>query len=299
MNKRGYFYLALSILAFSTIEIASKPIVNDFHPLQISFLRFFVGAVTLLLFTLNHMSKNKIKLNFRDLFLLSLLGILSVPISMTFFQISLLYTKASILAVIISSNALFVAPFSYFILKEKIEKPVIISLILGIIGMVIIAYPSSSIGSNDFVGMLFGIAASVTFALFTVLGKSMSKKYGGLILNNLVFLSGSLIMVPYMLYAKIPIFSGITSSNIFNILYLSFVVTVAGYIFLFKGLSLLPANKGSLVFFVKPPLAGLLAYFILGESFSISLIIGTLFIMSGMMFIVMKKTKPDTNRIVA
>lgn len=299
MNKKGYFYLGLSIFAFSTIEIVSKSIVNDFHPLQMNFLRFFIGSLCLLPFTVKHIMNSKVKLSIKDMIILTLLGILAVPVSMTLFQISILYTKASILAVLISSNAIFVAPFSYFILKEKIDKSILVSLVLGIAGMAIIANPSSSMGSKDLIGILFGIAASVTFALFTVLGKRTSSRLGGLLMNNFVFLSGSMLMLPYMLYSRIPIFSGINSSNILQLLYLGLVVTVGGYIFLFKGIALLPANKGSLVFFVKPVLAGILAYITLDETITPSLALGTVCILAGMLFVITRKSTVNKKKAAA
>ena len=227
----------------------------------------------------------------KDIVLLVLLGIIAVPISMSLFQLSISYTKASIIAVMISSNALFVAPFAHLILKEDIDASIIAGLIFGIIGMVIIAFPSSKMSYNDFIGILYGIGSSVTFALFSVLGKKTSAKFGGVVVNGIVFLSGSIIMVPILLILNIPLFSGINSSNIVSLMYLGLIVTAFAYIFMFKGLSYLPANRGSLVFFIKPVLAGALAYIMLKEVFSTQLIIGTLFILVGIFTTVFLKDK--------
>lgn len=291
MNKKGYFYLCISILLFSTLETASKFIVNDFNPIQLNFLRFFIGGIVLLPFTLFEMKKKHISLSVKDVVILISLGILAVPISMSFFQLSLLHINASVLAVIISANPVFVAPFSFFILKEHIDKAVGASLVLGILGIAVIAAPSLSMGNGIFPGIMLGIAASVTFALFSVLGKILNARLGGLVLNGFVFLSGSIVMLPFMILSKIPVFSGITFSNIPYLLYLGIVVTTLGYIFLFKGLALLPANRGSLVFFIKPFLAGSLAYLILKENISIYLIMGTVLILGGILTTIMNSGK--------
>lgn len=291
MNKKGYIYLGAAVLAFSTMEIASKFIVEDFHPLQMNFLRFLIGGLFLLPFTVNEIKKRNMKLSIKDILLLILLGICGVPISMSLMQISIAYTKASTIAVIISSNALFVAPLSYIFLKEKIDKPIMIGLVLGILGMIVIAFPSSAMAPSEFVGIMYGAAASLTFALFTVLGKKMVSRFGGLIVNNMVFLSGSIIMIPILLFSGIPLFDGISSSNIGYLLYLGIIVSAAAYLFMFKGLSTLPANRGSLVFFIKPVLAGILAHLLLHESFSLKMTAGTLFIMAGIFAIVFIKEK--------
>ena len=299
MSKKGYLYLGVSILAFSTLEIFSKFIVKDFHPLQMNFLRFFFGGIILLPFALNDIKKRNIKLSKKDLLALMGLGILAVPVSMSFFQLSLLYINASVVAVFLSSNAIFVTPLSFFILKEKADKSILISLLLGIVGIAIIASPSLTIGSEGLMGIVYGIAAPVTFALFTVLGKAIQPKVGGIILNDLVFLSGSIIMIPMLFFTKIPVFSGINQSNIFPLLYLIIVVTVIGYMLMFKGLSLIPANKGMLLFFIKPFLAGALAFLLLGEKIPITLIIGTFFIFSGILLIVFLGSKKTVKEVEA
>lgn len=289
MNKKGYIYLGIAVLSFSTLEIATKFIVNDFHPLQLNFLRFFIGSSVLIPFAIRDLVKKNIKLTFADVLKMLLLGILAVPISMSLFQVALVYTKASTLAVLISSNAIFVAPFSYFILHEKIDRPIIISLILGIAGMLVIINPSSTMDAKNLTGILLAIAASITFALFSVLGKKIAEKTGSIILNCFVFLSGSMLMLPILLIMKIPIVAGLNYSNIFFVLYIGLIVSALAYICMFKGLSLLPASIGSLVFFAKPIIAGFLAYLLLGEKFTFSLTLGTLFILAGIMFIIVSK----------
>jgi drug/metabolite transporter (DMT)-like permease len=298
MSKKGYIYLGIAILAFSTLEIVTKFIVNDFNPLQLNFLRFFIGSVALIPFTIRDLKTKNLKLTFNDIFKMLCLGILAVPVSMSLFQIALVYIPASTLAVLISSNAIFVAPFSYFILHEKIDKSTIISLVLGIAGMLVIISQSSAMGIKNFIGIILAIAASVTFALFSVLGKKISSKTGSIILNCFVFLSGSLFMFPMLLLMKIPILKGLHSSNILYVLYLGLFVSALAYICMFKGLSYLPANKGSLVFFAKPIIAGALAYLLLGEKFTFSLILGTLLILTGIMFTIVSKNN-DSNRKAA
>ncbi len=41
--KKGYMYIALTTLIFSTMEIALKLVSDDFNPIQLTFTRFFIG----------------------------------------------------------------------------------------------------------------------------------------------------------------------------------------------------------------------------------------------------------------
>lgn len=299
MDKRGYLLVGISVLIFSTLEIVSKFIVSDFNPLQMNFLRFLIGGIILFPFAIYDIRKRSIKLSKKDIFILIGLGILAVPVSMSFFQLSLQYINASVVAVFLSTNSIFVTPLSYFILKEKADKSMLISLVLGFIGIAIITSPSFTIGSKEIVGIIYGIAAPITFALFSVLGKAILPRVGGIILNDFVFISGSVFMLPMLFLMKIPIFTGISSSNIFHLLYLGIVVTAIGYILMFKGLAVIPANKGTLLFMIKPFLAGTLAYLFLYESIPSTLIIGTLFILGSILLIVVTGNKTIIKEVEA
>ena len=52
MNK-GYIYILITAFAFSTMEIVGKMISNQLNPLQMTFLRFFIGGLILLPFALS------------------------------------------------------------------------------------------------------------------------------------------------------------------------------------------------------------------------------------------------------
>ena len=67
------------------------------------------------------------------------------------------------------------------------------------------------------------------------------------------------------MFANMPFFSGYTSHNILNFLYICVFVTAGGYACYFMGMEATSAMQGSLVFFFKPVLAPILAMIVLGE----------------------------------
>jgi len=77
-KRCGYIYLFLSMLIFSTMEVSGKFISNDLHPLQINYLRFLLGGLTLLPFTVSHINTSGIKLPAKDIWAMVCLGILLV-----------------------------------------------------------------------------------------------------------------------------------------------------------------------------------------------------------------------------
>ena len=67
------------------------------------------------------------------------------------------------------------------------------------------------------------------------------------------------------MFAAMPFFSGYTTANILNVLYICVFITAGGYACYFMGMEATSAMQGSLVFFLKPVLAPILAMLLLGE----------------------------------
>ena len=56
-RKRGYLYILLAAMIFSTTEVALKGLGGVFAPMQITCLRFLIGGLLLVPFALRSMKK--------------------------------------------------------------------------------------------------------------------------------------------------------------------------------------------------------------------------------------------------
>jgi len=279
----GFVYLLITIIIFSTYEVVSKTIVGRVDPFQINFIRFLIGGLILFVFLL---FKRDIYISRKDLLSVALLGVISVAISMNLMQLSLSVegATASTAAVIFSSNPIFVTFFSALIEKEKIKLSRIIGLSVGILGIFTVFADKLQINLSNIVSPLLTLAAAITFALYTVIGRKASTKIGSLKMNTYSFIMGSIILVPFLILFKIPIIK-FDYSAIPQVMYLSIFVTGIAYFTYFMGLSTVGASKGSLVFFVKPVMASIIAIIFLNEKVSMNLIIGMLLTIAGIFIV--------------
>ncbi|SHF13335.1 DMT family transporter [Clostridium fallax] len=313
--KKGYLYIILSTFIFSTMEIAGKIANNGLNPFQLNFLRFLIGGLILLLPTIKVIKEKNIKLTKKDLGYFTITGLLGVVISMSLFQLAIVYTKSSTVAVLFSTNPIFTIPFAYFILKENLNKSTIAAIVISLIGIGCILNPFGiKMNRADLIGIILAILAAITFSLYSVLVKMKSEKFGSIVINCLSFLFGDFIMLILMLLSRlpifnirvgtklnsmiynIPIFKGITSSNILILLYLGIVVTGLGYLLYFLAMDQTSVVMASLVFFVKPALAPILALLILQESIPLNTIFGILFILLGS-FVMLKHKKQKSKAL--
>ena len=278
-NKLGYLYILITIILFSTYEVVSKTLVNRINPFQVNFLRFFIGGIVLFFVILG---KGDISIKTKDLGKVAIIGIINVVFSMNLLQLSLTMpdAKASIAAVIFSSNPIFVTIFAALIDRERVKLYKIIGLMFGVIGVVLIALNGSKFDLYNMKSPLLALMSAVLYGLYTVLGGKVSSKIGSLKMNSYSFLLGSLALLPFLIFLKVPVINFDYSAT-FQILYLSLFVTGIAYLTYFLGITLTGASKGSLVFFLKPVLASIFSVIILGERITSNFVFGTIIIIFG------------------
>ena len=289
--KKGYMYIILTAFAFSTMETIGKLASSQVNPFQLTFLRFFIGSLLLLPFALKDLKQKNIKLNIKDFLFFALTGILGIVISMSCFQLALLYTKASTVAIIFSTNAIFTVPLAYFILKEPLHKSITFSLVLSLLGILCFVAPNAF--GVDLIGILLIILSAITFSLYSVICKTRVNKYGPLSLNCFSFLCGDLMLLICILPFDIPILRGINFSNMFYILYLGIFVTGLGYLFYFLAIKETSAITASIAFLIKPALAPILSLIILGEVINWNTLLGIMCILIAAYFM-LYSNKKDT-----
>jgi drug/metabolite transporter (DMT)-like permease len=283
LKLKSHLYSLIAIGIWSSLELAGKLLGEGISPFAITAWRFLIGGACLAPFAVRGWTRNKIKLSVSSILKLGLLGILNVVISMLLLQWAIYYGKASLVAVIVSMNPLFVSLFAMVLLKEKLSRFQVYSLFVGLIGLIIIILGEKQLYQHSFnhlpLGIVFAILAAITFALYTVLTKWAVSQYGNLITNSASFLIGGIVLSGINLTIGKSMSFAMTWHNISLILYLGVIITGLAYILYFEAMKQLSAARASFYFFLKPALATLLAKFFLGEQLSAMQISGIVLIM--------------------
>jgi len=287
----------LTTIFFSSMEIALKIFSNDYNPIQMSLLRFVIGSLILLPLAIKGLKKRKVSLDKADFKFFALTGFICIVVSMSLFQIAILYSPASTVAVLLSCNTVFVIIFAHVMLREMIYRHHLLSVVISMIGIVVIANPMNI--TRSFTGVILTLLAAVTFALYGVVGRTRSFRYGGIAFTCFSFIFGSLELLVLILLthipaiavflgnlglnvlANIPIIPPLELNSLLGLAYVGIFVTGLGYTFYFRAMEETSAITASLVFYIKPVLAPILALLILGEPISFSKAIGIVLILTG------------------
>lgn len=169
-NVKGALFIITSMLIFgfngTFIRILNVPIIF------LIFFNFLFSGVILFIY---QFFKDKSKLIIKNhLWLLILLAIVNLGNNGFYFQ-AIIKTTISNAAFTHYTAPIFVAILAPYLLKEKLEKFTIPAILLSSLGMILILYNNFSLSSNDFIGIMFGTASGIMYALVIILIKHLSK----------------------------------------------------------------------------------------------------------------------------
>ncbi|MEA4853921.1 MAG: DMT family transporter [Christensenella sp.] len=295
--KKGFIFIALATVLFSTMEIALKRIAGDFNPVQLTATRFLIGGIFLIPFAVAMLKKRGVHISGKDIGFFAVLGLVGIAASMMLYQMAILNEKASVVAAVFSCNPAFVMLFAAIFLREKIHKNNAAAIILEIAGIAIMVNPFQLQGNSY--GILFTLLSLILFALYSVFGKRKCAKYGGATVTCFSFLFGAAELLVFILlghiggvasflqanhleiFANVPLFTGYSAANIGYFLYISIGITGLGFASYFMAMEYTSASTTSVVFFFKPVLATVLAALFLQEMIPVSMVVGIAVMLAG------------------
>ena len=286
----GYLYIVLCAIIFSTMEVMLKTVSGVFQPMQITDIRFLVGGILLIPFALRSLRQKGARFSAADIPYFAFTGFLCVAFSMVLYQMAITYTKASVVAVIFSCNPIFVALLAYLILHEEIHANHILALVLEAVAIVAIVNPFHT--QLNMTGVILSILAALMFSFYSVIGKKRAPKYGGIAVTCFSFLFGSVELLCILLlgrtaavggffasigltiFVDVPLFSGIPASALPALLYICAINSAAGFVCHMMAMEKASAREASLVFFLKPILAPIIALIFIHEEIPLNMILG-------------------------
>lgn len=278
----GLLYAIITAIIFATFEPASKLIAADFSPFAICGIRFLLGGLMFLPYSLYEIKKQKIRLCFGDHVKMVGLGILFICVSMTLLQYSIkLSSSPALIAIIFSANSLITIVISAFVLKESFTAKKISALAVCVIGFLICSW-DSLMSKGEISAVLLATLSAFIFSIYTILNKKMLKKASGNILIGFSFVYGSIILLlaNWILGGSIITTDAITTKSIVMLFYIGLVVTGLGYWAYFGALKH-SATMASLSYLIKPALSPFVALLLNGVDVSVSIILGLVLVLAG------------------
>jgi len=279
MIKNGMLFAIITALCFATHEPASKLLDGEINPYAITAIRFLIGGLVLLPFSIHEIFKKKIKLTVKDFGIMTGLGILFICISMVLLQVAVaIADSAAIVAIIFSSNSIITIAMSAIFLKVKLTRGKIVGIVLCVIGVLVAA---DITGGTNLLSVAFAVLSALTFSTYTILCKKYMTKISGVIQSGISFIIGSVILLVVLLICNIEVSVSLSSANLWNMLYIAVVVTGIGYWAYFGAIKNGGPQTAALAFLIKPILTPFAAFAINGEVFKSNVFVAVVFVVIG------------------
>lgn len=165
-----------------------------------------------------------------------------------------------------------------FLFKEKLTMKQIICFIMSTVGLVLIIGIGDVHGDSNIIGILFGLGAAVFYATVILLNKFI-KKVEGIHRTFLQFIAAIITLTPYVLCTSGIALGSLNNIGWINLLIVGLVHTGITYCMYFSSLKELPGQKVAILSYIDPLVAVLISVTVLGETMTISQVIGGMLIL--------------------
>lgn len=195
---KGAVFIIAAMAVFGFMGIFIRFLNLPAH--VIVFFSFFFTGIILFVFFL--IKDRKILFVKKYLLILALMGLFNILNNVFYFQ-AFANTTISNAVLTHYTAPIFVALLAPIILKEKIEKVTIKALFFSVIGVMLISYSGNfSFYAGEFIGILYGIASGLMYALVIITAKHISKFISIFSINIYQSFFGAMILLPFVAVTK-------------------------------------------------------------------------------------------------
>mgnify|MGYP000631002083 CR=1 FL=1 len=279
-----YLKLLLTAFFWGGTFVAGRMIAGRISPSAVAFLRFAVAS--LVLFMLTWKIEGRLpSVRRRQVFPLFLLGMTGIFSYNLFFFKGLELISAGRAALIIALNPIFITICSGLFFRERLTLLKITGILVSVAGAIIVisrgslgAILTEGIGWGEF----YIFCCVLSWVTFSLIGKTILSGVTPLVSVTYSSAIGAVaLFVPAYLDGMTAHWGGYTAVVWINIFYLGIFGTVVGFIWYYEGIKAIGPTKASLFINFVPISAIVLAFFILGEPVTRSLLFGGLLVSSG------------------
>ena len=279
----AYFFVLLAVLFWAPNSAISKVLVADLDSIQILFFTSLFATLSLFFFVLIQKKLPIVKsYTLKDYWNFALLGFVGIFLVYLLLLTSIALLPAQETLVLFYLFPIPIIPLGVLFLKEKFSLKKILASIISVIGAIIVL-TKGNIFSLQFVstiGILFGLGAAVSHAIFSIFDKKNNyEKFTSTMFYFLTSLVLSFFVM--VLFSEIPVLS---FPQILGLLSIGLVVNGLGYTFWFLALKEGDTALVSNIMLLTPFLALIFIAILVSEEIMLSSILGLIIIVAGIAF---------------
>jgi len=284
-ERVAYFLMLVTTLFWALGHPLGRILLRSVHPFQLGAVNLVIGFLSVFLYLLlTGQLKKLTSISFRDTLFSLLLGVSGFFLYQILTFSALSRIPASMNAILVSTNVIFIAIFSAVFLKERVSGVKVIGILSALLGVVLITFNRGFTFASrvSLMGCSFSILAAISFALYSVFGKKVLERNDPMGVQTLALLSGAVLLTILSLLGTG--FGELISAQRATwglMVLLSVTMIGIAYPLWFFCLKRMQASHVSVYIYMTPVFAVILSLIILGERFTWVFWIGGAFVMGG------------------
>jgi drug/metabolite transporter (DMT)-like permease len=192
---------------------------------------------------------------------------------------SLDYTSVANSVVLVNTNPLWVGLLTPFIVKERVKRATVLSIIISVIGGTIIGYGDFATGGKALLGDALALIGSICAAIYLLLGRNLRRKLSLLPYIFICYGSAAVILWIVVLCLGLPI-TGFSQTTVYALWGMALISQLTGHTSYNWALKWFSAGLIAVSLLGEPIGATILAYIIFQEGLTAYKIIGGIFILA-------------------
>jgi drug/metabolite transporter (DMT)-like permease len=187
MKKISSLLIILSGILWGLMGVFSNALNSiGFTSIQGSAIRIILCALMLTAINFKYL-----KIEFKDIWKFALIGIFSIlTMSTTYFE-SIRRSSLTLASVLLYTAPVMVMVMSAVFYKEKITLKKLMCLIGAVAGIIMISGIDSTVNLSR-AGLVYGLLSAFSYALYSIIGKLILKKYKSVTVSTYAFIFASL-----------------------------------------------------------------------------------------------------------
>lgn len=283
-----YLFLALTILIWGNSFIVVEMAIEDgATPTLIAMARFVIASFIFGTYLLMRRPKGIERADMRMFLFLAFIGI---GIYYVFQYYGIQFAGPAISSILVTLLCpIMIFLISYLRLGEHVSPAQTAGIGLAAVGALFVITNGSVAFISDWqqlLGGAFGVACAVLWAIYTVQGKKIVKKYDPFIATAYLSLIGTVMMLPFAL-SEAAFADEISFPPTFFVaaLYLGVLCTVIGYVLWFRALTGLTASSTGATLYFEPIVTVVFAWLLLGQAIGLITALGGVLVMIGVVLV--------------
>ncbi len=287
-SKKLYVILALTILIWGNSFVVVKVAIDDgASPTIIAMARFLVASAIFGGYLIRKRPRGIDRPDMKKFLALAFIGI---GVYYIFQYYGVKFAGPSISAILVT----LLCPIMIFLMSrsrlgERMNAGQKVGLLVSAAGSGLVIADGNLSFTSDWmaiVGGMFGVVCAMFWAIYTVEGKKLVKKYDPLVSTAYLAILGTLMLVPFAA-ADAYLYQPVVFPPSFFIaaIYLGILCTVIGYVFWFRALTGLTASSTGATLYFEPVVTIVFSWIILGQGIGWLAGFGGVLVMIGVLLV--------------